>query len=434
MEPHAHDVLSGRGNGSNMHPGNMYFRSLIANERIEYATSNPRQKKEISKRVVEAIYKRVPPGRFLTKDKRDRWEVMSAKKILKKTSQALREGQRPIKESFDPPPEESAAQQEQIQDGNDKKKGKVKGKKNSELTIPESIMVNQAQRRPMAKSLPVAMTSDSEKPRGLDYRQSMNNAIPPHSLNMDELNNEFNSSLDLSDVFKIDSTRNMTDQSEHYNASTEMQMLNSGMSLVSDCNMNMNSNRDVNMNISNRSINMLSWRNLGVGEIVSQTNASTENASAEQKDGDDFSSNVNIDFHPSSGAAANTRYPPQPEQSQRNSRPALSFYSTTKTATHTFQSLSGRTLTLDTNSDGRRTSVFSYQDQTAFLDDLGEDKTEDEKDITDNESATFDESILNVDFSRAQIENDLDRRSGPLFNTFKSLSGRTLSLRSLGSE
>ncbi|KAG7338311.1 hypothetical protein IV203_004709 [Nitzschia inconspicua] len=69
--PHDHDVLSGRGNFVNYHPGNEYFRALVRDHKVDTES----------------------PGRFLKQDHSSKlWYDIGEKKALDKTRQALREG------------------------------------------------------------------------------------------------------------------------------------------------------------------------------------------------------------------------------------------------------------------------------------------------------------------------------------------------------
>jgi hypothetical protein len=91
--PHDNDVLSGRGNRANLHPGNIYFRSLITRQKTKYVASSAKEKKAISRQIVDQIHARNPPGRFLHQNNdTQEWELLTRKKILKKTGQGLREG------------------------------------------------------------------------------------------------------------------------------------------------------------------------------------------------------------------------------------------------------------------------------------------------------------------------------------------------------
>jgi hypothetical protein len=90
--PHPHDILSGRGNGANQHPGNIFFRCLIQRYKHRYIHTGPSEKKSITKRIVDDVFSRDPPGRFLKQaTDSEEWEVLDYEKVLKKTGQALRE-------------------------------------------------------------------------------------------------------------------------------------------------------------------------------------------------------------------------------------------------------------------------------------------------------------------------------------------------------
>jgi len=91
--PHAHDVLCGRGGGTNNHAGNESFRDLVNERKRTYLNSSKREKPLVSRSIVEAVRNRKPPGRFLTKDdKTGLWNDIGDQKAREKTSQALREG------------------------------------------------------------------------------------------------------------------------------------------------------------------------------------------------------------------------------------------------------------------------------------------------------------------------------------------------------
>lgn len=83
------DVLSGRGGGTNNHPGNKEFRSLVDQYRSEYVLSKKWAKREIARNIVESI--RSKGGRFLKKEG-SMWCDIGDQKAREKTSQALREG------------------------------------------------------------------------------------------------------------------------------------------------------------------------------------------------------------------------------------------------------------------------------------------------------------------------------------------------------
>lgn len=83
------DVLSGRGGGTNNHPGNKEFRSLVDQYRSEYVLSKKWAKREIARNIVESI--RSKGGRFLKKEG-SMWHDIGDQKAREKTSQALREG------------------------------------------------------------------------------------------------------------------------------------------------------------------------------------------------------------------------------------------------------------------------------------------------------------------------------------------------------
>lgn len=99
--PHRHDVLSGRGNFVNHHPGNEYFRNLVKMHKVSYVATPKSQKPKFSRMIYEAIRAQDPPGRFLKQDETTKlWYEISDKKAVDKTRQALREGAPEIKEKI----------------------------------------------------------------------------------------------------------------------------------------------------------------------------------------------------------------------------------------------------------------------------------------------------------------------------------------------
>lgn len=88
-----HDVMFGRGGGTNKHPGNREFRELVDKCRSGYLEAKKMQKATISRLIVQTIRYKNPPGRFLKKDdKVNMWYEVGDRKAAEKTSQALREG------------------------------------------------------------------------------------------------------------------------------------------------------------------------------------------------------------------------------------------------------------------------------------------------------------------------------------------------------
>jgi len=86
----ADDVLSGRGGGTNSHPGNRFFRNLINIHRGKYLRAKKNDKPHISRSIVNTI--RAKNGRFLKKEEEDGlWYEIGDDLAREKTSQALRQ-------------------------------------------------------------------------------------------------------------------------------------------------------------------------------------------------------------------------------------------------------------------------------------------------------------------------------------------------------
>lgn len=93
-----HDVLLGRGGGTNNHVGNKNFRQLVNENKRRYIESSKVEKPKIARDVVEIWQNLDPPGRFLqkisggSKSKESTvYEEVSLKKAREKASQCLRE-------------------------------------------------------------------------------------------------------------------------------------------------------------------------------------------------------------------------------------------------------------------------------------------------------------------------------------------------------
>jgi len=99
-QPTKFDVLNGRGQGVQRHPGNVKYRTLIFVNKGLYAKCPKADKAKISKGIVAAV--RALGGRFLELDERGGlYRDIGDKKAYIKTSQALREGQTRIRRELD---------------------------------------------------------------------------------------------------------------------------------------------------------------------------------------------------------------------------------------------------------------------------------------------------------------------------------------------
>jgi hypothetical protein len=93
LQPHPHDVMSGRGGRTNSHIGNLYWRMLVQSNKELYLSLPRKQKMLLSLSIVHTIRSQNPPGRFLQKDPMiNLWYDVGDQKAQEKTSQALREG------------------------------------------------------------------------------------------------------------------------------------------------------------------------------------------------------------------------------------------------------------------------------------------------------------------------------------------------------
>ena len=105
VAPHQHDVLCGRGGGTNNHVGNELFRQMVNQKKRVYLNSCKRDKPAVSRGIVQAIRNLDPPGRFLQRNETTgMWYDIGDQKAREKTSQALREGAPEIRKSLGGPP------------------------------------------------------------------------------------------------------------------------------------------------------------------------------------------------------------------------------------------------------------------------------------------------------------------------------------------
>lgn len=93
--PTENDILSGRGNGINNYSGNVKYRKLVKETRIEYVTKTKKEKASYGEKIYNEIKNWSPAGRFLKKEKVSDtffWVEMDKEKAIDKIRQALREG------------------------------------------------------------------------------------------------------------------------------------------------------------------------------------------------------------------------------------------------------------------------------------------------------------------------------------------------------
>jgi hypothetical protein len=103
-DPGPHDVLCGRGGGTNNHAGNVKFRLMVNGpNKLRYLAASKSDKPRVASDVVKLWRELDPPGRFLArrdtsrkgpgsvKDKANVWYDVGDKKAREKASQCLRE-------------------------------------------------------------------------------------------------------------------------------------------------------------------------------------------------------------------------------------------------------------------------------------------------------------------------------------------------------
>jgi uncharacterized Fe-S center protein len=92
--------MQGRGGGTNLHPGNRFYRDLILSHRASYDEASKTMKPEISQQIVQRIKER--GGRFLRKDSDGLYYEIAEADAKAKTSQALRHRTFELRNTKDP--------------------------------------------------------------------------------------------------------------------------------------------------------------------------------------------------------------------------------------------------------------------------------------------------------------------------------------------
>ena len=95
ISPQINDVLKGRGVTYNSHHGNVQFRSIVNDLKVEYVYAPKHRKPLYAENIVLKIKSMDPPGRFLIKNA-GKWKEINDKAAMAKTRQALREGAKDI--------------------------------------------------------------------------------------------------------------------------------------------------------------------------------------------------------------------------------------------------------------------------------------------------------------------------------------------------
>ena len=93
MKPTSNDVLKGRGVPIQNHPGNRYFRKVVADRKAQYSLMKKSADKEaVAIQVLKVIQSQTPPGRFVDQKEDGSYFLLDRSAALAKIKQALREG------------------------------------------------------------------------------------------------------------------------------------------------------------------------------------------------------------------------------------------------------------------------------------------------------------------------------------------------------
>jgi len=147
LSPGDHDVLLGRGGGTNSHPGNVKFRELVKNHKKRYLAATKMDKPKVAKEVVDLWRQLDPPGRFLTpsseppkgprspRDGPKVWVEVDEKEARKKASQCLRERTDDVKEYLEQLREQ---QDQQTNEGLSQVREKIRQSQGLDASTPDS--------------------------------------------------------------------------------------------------------------------------------------------------------------------------------------------------------------------------------------------------------------------------------------------------------
>jgi hypothetical protein len=91
------DVIYGRGNHLKVHPGNVYYRSLVDSLKEYYVAFTKDKKKLVSELIYESIKGQNPPGKFLAESHARLYTELDMADAVRKISQCFREKQPMIK-------------------------------------------------------------------------------------------------------------------------------------------------------------------------------------------------------------------------------------------------------------------------------------------------------------------------------------------------
>lgn len=184
VTPHQHDILSGRGNGANQHPGNIFFRNLIARYKHHYIHTGPSEKKLITKKIVEDVQLRTPPGRFLKQNNdTELWDCLDMDKVLKKTGQALREKAPELKKKAKEDYKVRATTSEQSYFQNSKASGGSGGTMDRKMVHSAAAAAAAAAANMVASPADLmSMRFDPNTPFSGDSSSSMNFSLQPGAL------------------------------------------------------------------------------------------------------------------------------------------------------------------------------------------------------------------------------------------------------------
>ena len=92
VEPGDHDVLYGRGGGTNRHPGNKRYRAIVEQQITRYTISPRDDKTPLAMDLVHQWRQQTPPGRFLEYDAASaKWNDVGDSRAREKTLQIFRD-------------------------------------------------------------------------------------------------------------------------------------------------------------------------------------------------------------------------------------------------------------------------------------------------------------------------------------------------------
>lgn len=196
LNPGEHDVLLGRGGGTNGHPGNVNFRDLIKLHKKRYLAATKMDKPKVAQEVVEIWSRMDPPGRFLIRSDDTKrgagsvrdvgiiWIQVDEKEARKKASQCLRERTDDAREYLAHLHEE---QDKQMEEGVSRVKEKIMQSIEIDVATPSSRGSSATAKVKNRRSSPIETNTtfhSPDRPRSFNTASMRRTSLPATALSL----------------------------------------------------------------------------------------------------------------------------------------------------------------------------------------------------------------------------------------------------------